>query len=525
MTNHSSHNHASPCHCCMSWWCPSHSSSDASSGVNRRDFMTGVGAGAGMIALSSLSASAADSKDPVRNGPVCKPLKIQPVLVYGLPQRREGVSWRSWGAIQTSQHVTEEINRINGELESMKAKAGFPMEILPIAQVQNPEQGAQVAKGGHDVLLMYAAGSWGNTLEALTDPDKWTIVFLRHRSGPVYLWYEIISNRYLRKTVDEFGQPGVDTRDVVVDEYDDVLMRLRALSGLKNTMNKKIICIGGASGWGAGGQKAPDLTRDRFNMELIDVPYDELGKRILKAKENSTLVKWCNQEAEKYLKQDGITLDTSKDFVTKCFLLTEVFHQLMAEAQTDAITVNQCMGTIMQVSETTACLPLSLINDDGYLAFCESDFVVIPSGILLHYISGKPAFLQDPTYPHNQIVTLAHCTAPRKMDGEHLEPAKILTHFESDWGAAPKVEMKLGQKITVIDPDFNFNRWLGFEAEIIDNPFLDICRSQIDIQFQCDTDQLNDETRGFHWMLCYDNYLKETEYAVRKAGMEWKTLA
>ncbi len=86
--------------------------------------------------------------------------------------------------------------------------------------------------------------------------------------------------------------------------------------------------------------------------------------------------------------------------------------------------------------------PPSLLNDAGYLAFCESDFVVITSGILLHYASGLPVFLNDPTYPHDGIVTLAHCTAPRKMDGRRAERAKILTHFESDYGAAPKVEMR-----------------------------------------------------------------------------------
>ena len=194
---------------------------------------------------------------------------------------------------------------------------------------------------------------------------------------------------------------------------------------------------------------------------------------------------------------------------------------LMAEHKTDAITINACMGTIMNVSKTTACLPLSLLNDAGYMAFCESDFVVIPSGVLLRNICGKPVFLQDPTYPHDNIVTLAHCTAPRRMDGKNLEPAKIVTHFESDWGAAPKVEMKLGQNVTVIDPDFNFKKWIAFEAEIIDNPFMDICRSQIDVQFKGDTDKLNANTKGFHWMLCYGNYLRETEYAVRKLGLDW----
>jgi hypothetical protein len=81
-----------------------------------------------------------------------------------------------------------------------------------------------------------------------------------------------------------------------------------------------------------------------------------------------------------------VTLETPKPLVEKAFVLCEIFRELLAEAQTDAITVNNCMSTIMPVSETTACLPLTLLNDEGYLAFCESDFVAIPSGILLRYV-------------------------------------------------------------------------------------------------------------------------------------------
>jgi hypothetical protein len=206
-------------------------------------------------------------------------------------------------------------------------------------------------------------------------------------------------------------------------------------------------------------------------------------------------------------------------------MLTEIFQQIMDRAGTDALTINSCMTIIMPVAETTACLPLSLLNDQGYLAFCESDFVVIPSGILLHYISGKPVFLNDPTYPHDGIVTMAHCTAPRKMDGKRDEPVKLVTHFESDYGASPKVEMRKGQKITCLDPDFASRRWLGFEGEIIGNPFLDICRSQIDVQVHCDTDRLNEETRGFHWMVCYGNYLKEIGYALKKVNVGWLNLS
>jgi hypothetical protein len=111
------------------------------------------------------------------------------------------------------------------------------------------------------------------------------------------------------------------------------------------------------------------------------------------------------------------------------------------------------------------------------------------------------------------------------MNGKDLEPVRILTHFESDFGAAPKVEMKLGQKITVIDPDFDFKKWLAFEAEIIDNPFLDICRSQIDVKINGSTDALNAETKGFHWMACYGNYLNEVGYALKKVGIDYLNLS
>jgi hypothetical protein len=34
------------------------------------------------------------------------------------------------------------------------------------------------------------------------------------------------------------------------------------------------------------------------------------------------------------------------------------------------------------------------------------------------------------------------CTAPRKLDGAENHELRLLTHFESDYGAAPKVEFR-----------------------------------------------------------------------------------
>jgi hypothetical protein len=448
-------------------------------------------------------------------------LKVQPVLTYEIPQRRQASSWRSWGGLQTEADVTAEMNRITIELEKLQKKAGFQLEVLPLASVKDKQQAAEIANGKHDVMLVYAAGGDGGILERLITPDKWNLMFLRHNPGPVYLWYEIVHPRFLRKTVDDYAQTGMDVNDVVVDKHEELLWRFRALHGLKNTLGKRVVAIGGPAGWGAGGQKAPDISRKLWKLELVDVSYKDLEPRLKKARQDATLVKKCEIAASRYLGQPRLRLQTQRGFIDNAFVLAEVMKDLMDEAHTDAITIQHCMGTIMGISETTACLPLSMLNDDGYLAFCESDFVVIPSGILLHYISGKPVFLNDPTYPHDNVVTLAHCTAPRKMDGRRAESTRILTHFESDYGAAPKVEMKIGQVCTNLVPDFDCKRWVGFAGTIVGNPFLDICRSQVDVKIKGDCQALLQEMRGFHWMMSYGDYLRETAYALKKLGVEF----
>lgn len=489
--------------------------------------MAAIGGSAVAASMVRPFASVAVAASGERPRPVIekKTLIVQPVIVYGLYERREATSWRPWGGLHTEADVQAEIGRIKGELVDMKAKAEFPLEIREVAPATNNEQAAALRDGDADVILIYAPSGDGGVIETLIKPERYNLMFVRHKSGPVYLWYEIASPRMLRKTVDELGQPGLTPEDVVVDSHDNVLWRLRSMYALKNSVGAKIMAIGGASGWGDGGQKAPDLARDLWKMEIVDLPYDELGKRIEAARADAALCEKAAKESAAYLADPSVKLQTDVGFVERAFLLTDVIRQCMAEAGTSMMTINHCMGTVMPISQTTACMSLSLLNDEGCLAFCESDFVVIPSGILLHHIASVPVFLQDPTYPHDGVVTIAHCTAPRRMNGKDLEPATILTHFESDYGAAPKVDMKLGQKITMIDPDFEDKLWIGFTGTVVDNPFMDICRSQTDIAIEGDCARLARDMRGFHWMMCYGDHLKESGYALNKLGIGWYNLS
>jgi len=438
--------------------------------INRRQFtgLTTAGIAGGVLGFSS-SAAAGDGagewdpdKPPVVTG---KPLTVQPVLTYRTFKPVEAASWRSWSPINTEQAVAEEAARISKELNLLSAGADFPLRILPLVKVRSAQEVLRLREREHDVIMVYPATGSGDVLRACFPkrPERDTLIFVRHRSGPIYYWYEALSTRYLssgteeelrQNSADNHGRPAVD--DVVVDDYADVVWRLRALYGIKNFIGQRIVALGGARG--KYDPKAPEVARERYRLQVIDVSFDELNRRVAKAKEDAGLVSRAEKRTEKYFSQPDTTLLTKKQHVVDAFLLYDIFKDWMHQYNAPALTIANCMSGILPIAQTTPCLVLSWLNDEGLLGFCESDFVVIPSGILLHYISGKPVFLHNSTFPHKGLVTCAHCTAPRRMDGNKYEPVKIMTHYESDAGAAPKVEMTVGQQVTFVDPEYSSGR-------------------------------------------------------------------
>jgi len=342
----------------------------------------------------------------------------------------------------------------------------------------------------------------------------------------VYYWYEALSTRYLRPdgTAPSADDPRLlSVRDVVIDDPEELRWRLRALYGVKNLLGSRILAVGGAMGKYA--PEAPAVARDRYGLDIIDVGYEELAGRIQTALADAGRMRLSQQWAESYLAMPGTTLSTDRAFVVNAFMLYGVFKDLMEEHGTSLFTIQQCMSTIMPMAQTTACLTLGLLNDEGLGAFCESDFVVIPAGLLLYYVSGKPVFMHNSTFPHQGVVTCAHCTGPRRMDGSRYEPVDVMTHYESEYGAAPKVAMPVGQAVSFIDPDYANPRWVGAKGTVLDNPYLEICRSQQDVRIAGRWEKLLDEVRDSHWVMAYGDHLREAGYAADHLGIQWDNIS
>ncbi|HOW70879.1 MAG TPA: sugar isomerase [Phycisphaerae bacterium] len=506
--------------------------------LNRRELLGATAGTALSIALVSRAAAPAseggdwraqawDPDRPFRIGG--RPLRVQPVLMYQVPRKREAASWKSWGGVQTEEAAGQEIERITRELKALADQAVGRLEFLPAVKVRSVEEAAAVHRAERDADIVYPATGSGDTLQACVTRDHPVILFVRHRSGPIYYWYEALSSRYL--ATDEPGAAGpaapalgnLSVDDVVVDDITDLAWRLRGLYGARNLLGTRIVALGGP--WGKYAPAAPDVARQKHRIEIVETTYQDLEPRIQKTMADTGRMSLAARWADRFLSLPGTKLQTDKSFVVNAFMLYGLFKELMRENGAEVFTIKDCMRTIMPMSRTTACLTLGLLNDEGLLAFCESDFVIIPAGILLRHIAGTPVFLHNSTFPHKGIVTCAHCAAPRRMNAQRYEPTAIMTHYESDYGASSKVDIPEGTEVTFIDPEYATGRWLGFKGKVRGNPQYEICRSQQDVEILGNWRRLLTEVRDSHWVMVYGDHLDAAGYAARKLGIRWESLS
>jgi hypothetical protein len=241
--------------------------------LDRRQFLRRVGGAAafgGAIWLA-LARSQAASSAPVRSTPLpaSAPLRVQPVLVYHLDQKQDRTSWRSYGGLRTREDVEREMERIKRELKDLTGRAEFPLEWLPLAAVTSDAEAKTVAGASCDTLVVFGASGAQQWLETLAASKKPNILFVRHKSGPVYLWYEIAHWRLLRKSEDLKAEPNLDYEDVVVDDYGDVLWRLRALYGVKAARGTTMLAIGGLSAYSRPGQeRGPAKAKETLGYKI-----------------------------------------------------------------------------------------------------------------------------------------------------------------------------------------------------------------------------------------------------------------
>ncbi|MEW6235699.1 MAG: hypothetical protein AB1656_09960 [Candidatus Omnitrophota bacterium] len=498
--------------------------------ISRRSFLGGAAALAAL--RMETAAEAVESSDrktaAASDWPRGKSLRVLPVLVYHLEAPKEMASWRSYGDIHTQSDVEAEAKHIAGELKDFAEKAEFPIEVLPVRLISGDAQAKEAAASGADAILIYAASGGSSLYAALAESKAAKVMYIRHKTKPYYLYYEIAHWRFLRRNEDAMAEPNMDAEDIVIDDYGEVLWRMRAIYGLKNAKGTKMLAIGSLAAYSEPAQNiGPQHAKEVWDYEIEIVPREEFAKRIADVRSNEGLMKEIESQTKAFLGRPNLTLQTKREYVFNSILAWHICRELLQEKQAFNFGFDYCMGReVIEMLGTPPCLVLAMANDAGYTAYCHTDLSHTCPGVLLRWIAGKPTFVCNTHFPHDGQLTVAHCAAPMRMNGHSLEPVTIMTHYESDFGAATRVHYPIGQTVTVVIPNLHCSQWQGFRGKIAACPSLAACRSQMDIEFDGDMAAFIKEMEGFHAQVVYGDYLREVGYALKRIQkIEWRNFS
>lgn len=148
--------------------------------------------------------------------------------------------------------------------------------------------------------------------------------------------------------------------------------------------------------------------------------------------------------------------------------------KICQDERLDAMTI-RCFD-IVKACNTTSCLALAKLNDEGIVAGCEGDMQTLMTMILAKKLCNEPAFMANPSILTDTTTMFAHCTVPLSM----CFRTTMRTHFESGIGVAVQGDMPL--------TDYTIMKWGGrrldkffvTEAKAIKNEYSNhFCRTQI----------------------------------------------
>lgn len=134
--------------------------------------------------------------------------------------------------------------------------------------------------------------------------------------------------------------------------------------------------------------------------------------------------------------------------IQKALKIYVALKKLIARHGLNALTI-RCFDLIKSVG-TTACLSLSLLNNEGFVAGCEGDLSTLITMAILKELSGGPVFMGNISWVEGDEILISHCTIALKMTNKY----ELDTHFESGIGVGVAGHVPNNTLVTIarLDP-------------------------------------------------------------------------
>ncbi|MCO6474951.1 MAG: hypothetical protein PHW27_00055 [Melioribacteraceae bacterium] len=250
-----------------------------------------------------------------------------------------------------------------------------------------------------------------------------------------------------------------------------------------------------------------------FNTSLIKIDINNLVKEVEKTPiDDAALIIKNWKSSYKNIFVDDVSLIES----AKVYL---ALRNIASTFELDSLSI-RCFDLLKY--NYTACMGISLCNDNGITSGCEGDIPATFTMIIAQQISGRPVWMANPSSINkakNEIV-FAHCTVPVSLL-ENQKEAELTTHMESGKSTALRGPLKKSP-VTILRIGSKFDKIIAAKGVIVDSDMQDVnlCRTQAVIKIEADLEKWIENALGNHQVICYGDIIPALNYFCEFTGVE-----
>lgn len=279
-----------------------------------------------------------------------------------------------------------------------------------------------------------------------------------------------------------------------------ILVHHKAFAAKRELKGKRIGVMGYSAPWLVASNVDYLLAKRRWGIEFVDIPIEEVQCLFYQIKDDD-----IGYQASIFANNAVACREATPEDLLKSMRLYQAVKIICEKKKLDAITLS-CFALIDKL-ETTGCLALSLLNDEGIPAGCEGDLQSIVTMLVAQILTGHSGFMANPAFlneEQNEIV-VAHCTISTKMTDRYI----IRNHFESEKGIAIQGLLREGD-ITIIKCGGEcLDEYFVSTGTLIENTnYINACRTQIRLKLDKPIDYFLRNPLGNHHIILTGNHEK-----------------
>ena len=293
----------------------------------------------------------------------------------------------------------------------------------------------------------------------------------------------------------------------IMQGIDDYAAAHEALAKLHG---KRVGVIGKPSGWLIASNVDYAAMRERWGIEMVDVPLDEVVEGY------EAVTDEVQDITDQFINKAVGIKEPSRDEVVKAMRLYRSVKGIVERYRLDAFTLN-CFDLI-PTTRTTGCVALALLNQEGIPAGCEGDEQTLLTMLAVQAATGEMTFMANPSKildnaAHEMV--FAHCTIAPAMTDRYI----VRDHYESLSGVAVEGVFDPMDVTVVKCGGKNMERYFISKARLLEcttNP--NMCRTQLHLRLDESLDYFLERSIGNHHVIIRGDHKQRLETVLRMLG-------